>query len=161
MCEVLRDIHTTSAQQPSTCAAHLARPWAACGARAPHKSITRGRDVQGVTGLWRGHTATLLHRVPYSAVNFAVFENTRNLLTPVFRSPADGGTYASEVRARVLGATSAVAIAQACHQSCMHAACCMLPLAHSSSLYLANWVQHFPLHHSACTRGQYLGKPTV
>ena len=53
--------------------------------------------LQGITGLWRGHAATLLHRMPYSAVNFAVFENTRKVLTPVFRSPADGGTYAAEV----------------------------------------------------------------
>jgi hypothetical protein len=54
--------------------------------------------MQGFLSLWRGHTATLLHRIPYSAVNFAVFENTKTFLAPLLKSRAEGGTYATEVR---------------------------------------------------------------
>lgn len=53
--------------------------------------------VQGVLGLWRGHTATLLHRMPYSAVNFAIFENTVKALSPLLKATSEGGTLASEV----------------------------------------------------------------
>lgn len=30
--------------------------------------------VQGLAALWRGNLATIIHRLPYSATNFAVFE---------------------------------------------------------------------------------------
>jgi Mitochondrial carrier protein len=56
------------------------------------------RAVQGVLSLWRGHMATLLHRLPYSAVNFAVFEASNKALAPRFRSRSERGTVASEVR---------------------------------------------------------------
>ena len=58
--------------------------------------------MQGLTGLWKGHAATLLHRIPYSAVNFAVYENTRDRLTPILKSATKGGSFASEVRSCLL-----------------------------------------------------------
>jgi hypothetical protein len=56
--------------------------------------------MQGVLSLWRGHTATLLHRIPYSAVNFAVFENSKILLAPYLKNRSEGGSYVTEVRFR-------------------------------------------------------------
>lgn len=54
--------------------------------------------LQGFLSLWRGHTATLLHRIPYSSVNFAVFEHAKVVLAPVLKSRNEGGSYATEVR---------------------------------------------------------------
>eukprot|EP00892_Ulva_mutabilis_P000422 jgi/Ulvmu1/10380/UM061_0064.1 len=51
---------------------------------------------QGFLSLWRGHTATLLHRIPYSSVNFAVFEHTKAVLAPALKSRAEGGSYGTE-----------------------------------------------------------------
>jgi hypothetical protein len=41
------------------------------------KIIERG----GVRALWRGNMTSVLHRFPYSAINFAVYEHTLDLLT--------------------------------------------------------------------------------
>jgi solute carrier family 25 (mitochondrial phosphate transporter), member 23/24/25/41 len=41
------------------------------------KIIERG----GLTSLWRGNMTSVLHRFPYSAINFFVYENTLDVLT--------------------------------------------------------------------------------
>lgn len=41
------------------------------------KIIERG----GIAALWRGNMTSVLHRFPYSAINFYVYENTLDLLT--------------------------------------------------------------------------------
>lgn len=37
---------------------------------------------EGVTALWRGNFATIVHRIPYSAVNFTTFEMSKKYLEP-------------------------------------------------------------------------------
>ncbi|GFH26757.1 uncharacterized protein HaLaN_24958, partial [Haematococcus lacustris] len=41
---------------------------------------------EGVASLWKGNLATIIHRVPYSATNFAVFEATKEALEPHMES---------------------------------------------------------------------------
>lgn len=76
--------------------------------------------MQGFFSLWRGHTATLLHRIPYSAVNFAVFENTKSLLAPFLKSRSEGGSYATEVRPLLLS------LVHVCHSEHSHIQCARL-----------------------------------
>jgi solute carrier family 25 protein 42 len=40
-------------------------------------------STMGITSFWRGHTATLVRVIPYSATNFFVFDRTRHLLEPI------------------------------------------------------------------------------
>jgi solute carrier family 25 (mitochondrial phosphate transporter), member 23/24/25/41 len=42
-----------------------------------HKIVERG----GLKSLWRGNMTSVLHRFPYSAINFFVYENTLDVLT--------------------------------------------------------------------------------
>ncbi|GFH12626.1 uncharacterized protein HaLaN_08344, partial [Haematococcus lacustris] len=41
---------------------------------------------EGAASLWKGNLATIIHRVPYSATNFAVFEATKEALEPHMES---------------------------------------------------------------------------
>ena len=47
-----------------------------------HKIIERG----GFTALWKGNMTSVLHRFPYSAINFYVYENTLDVLVGMQRS---------------------------------------------------------------------------
>lgn len=49
------------------------------------KIIERG----GIAALWRGNMTSVLHRFPYSAINFAVYEHTLDLLTAHGRKHAE------------------------------------------------------------------------
>ena len=41
---------------------------------------------EGILSLWKGNLATILHRLPYSAVNFVVFEQSDKLMGRLMRS---------------------------------------------------------------------------
>jgi solute carrier family 25 phosphate transporter 23/24/25/41 len=47
---------------------------------------------EGLLSLWKGNWATLLHRIPYSAVNFVVFERSDQLLAQLMSSNEGVGT---------------------------------------------------------------------
>jgi solute carrier family 25 phosphate transporter 23/24/25/41 len=46
------------------------------------KIIERG----GVSSLWKGNMTSVLHRFPYSAINFFVYENSLDIITGIHRS---------------------------------------------------------------------------
>lgn len=46
------------------------------------KIVERG----GLSSLWKGNMTSVLHRFPYSAINFFVYENTLDIITGIHRS---------------------------------------------------------------------------
>jgi solute carrier family 25 phosphate transporter 23/24/25/41 len=42
--------------------------------------------AEGLLSLWKGNIITILHRVPYSAINFCVYESTKEHLRPIVSS---------------------------------------------------------------------------
>lgn len=60
---------------------------------------------EGLRSLWKGNLATILHRIPYSAVNFSTFEAAKRELEArqTFSGTAGGGEVA---RRFVAGAAS-------------------------------------------------------
>ncbi len=68
-----------------------ARPPAPCAAVA-NAARARARQVikrEGVRALWRGNGVTIVHRLPYSAVNFWAYERFTEMW--LHRYPAGGG----------------------------------------------------------------------
>lgn len=49
-----------------------------------NKIIERG----GMSALWKGNMTSVMHRFPYSAINFFVYENTLDVLTDRSEGPA-------------------------------------------------------------------------
>lgn len=46
-------------------------------------ALTRVIREEGVLSLWKGNAATILHRLPYSSINFYTYEATKAQLRPV------------------------------------------------------------------------------
>ena len=61
--------------------------WEAAAARSSIvSSLRRIVATEGVTALWKGNGVTIIHRLPYSAVNFYAYEQIMNLLDETTRT---------------------------------------------------------------------------
>jgi len=47
------------------------------------REASRIINEEGFRAFWKGNTVTIVHRLPYSAVNFYVYERYKNVITGV------------------------------------------------------------------------------
>ena len=77
-CYILQHLVMSAFCRCCYCLQHLVMPvFCRCCYCLQHLAST-----QGMASLWQGNLATVLHRIPYSATNFAVYELTNSYLQP-------------------------------------------------------------------------------
>ena len=52
-----------------------------------HQGVSKVIERGGIASLWRGNMTSVLHRFPYSAINFYVYENALDLLSEQAKHP--------------------------------------------------------------------------
>lgn len=75
--------------------------------------VTALRQVahqEGFLSLWKGNLITILHRVPYSAINFCAYELTKDYL----RSSVENDVARRFVSGAVAGAIACTAVSRVC-----------------------------------------------
>lgn len=87
------------------------QPQAAVGSR-PHSLPLREAFAQvvrneGFLSLWKGNGVTILHRLPYSAVNFWAYERSNEVWKRIFPAPARQGTTPADVIRRLMAGATA------------------------------------------------------
>ncbi|CAN1142504.1 Mitochondrial substrate carrier family protein B [Linum perenne] len=60
-------------------------------------------NEEGFKAFWRGNLVTIVHRVPYSAVNFYAYEKYKTFLQSVFGLERQGGNSTADLAVRFLG----------------------------------------------------------
>ncbi|CAN0878685.1 Calcium-binding mitochondrial carrier protein SCaMC-1-A [Linum grandiflorum] len=60
-------------------------------------------NEEGFRAFWRGNLVTIVHRVPYSAVNFYAYEKYKTFLQSVFGLERQGGNSTADLAVRFLG----------------------------------------------------------
>jgi hypothetical protein len=64
------------------------------------------RDVvrmEGVRALWKGNGVTMMHRLPYTATNFYLYEQANQALSAVLPTTASGTTGVDSIRRLLAG----------------------------------------------------------
>ncbi|EEQ98339.1 hypothetical protein Pmar_PMAR013688 [Perkinsus marinus ATCC 50983] len=48
-------------------------------------------EKEGITSMWRGNLVSVIHKFPYGAINYYVYEKAKILMRPYWSSPTDPG----------------------------------------------------------------------